>query len=160
MELEHFDKPFIKNAREKGPAGKILELFLLDTLKTTFWMEDLAKGWTQLGPFFSKSGHFFRFSKKGRGGLPPDPTALHPPLAPPPSSAPDKISWKLTVLLVLNYLKMSQYSLNINAKNKTSLETINIFWKINIVSDMFYKITLLNCQSKHTKVIVRWVPSM
>ena len=159
MELEHLDKPFIKNARKKGPAGKILELFLLDTLKTMFWMEDLAQGWTQLGPFFQNQGTFFDF-QKGQGRPPPWPNHPPPSPCPPPCSAPDKISWKLTVLLVLNYLKMSQYSLNINAKNKTSLETINIFWKINIVSDMFYKITLLNCQSKHTKVIVRWVPSM
>ena len=33
-------------------------------------MEDSTQGWTQLGLFFPKSGHFFRFSKKGRGGLP------------------------------------------------------------------------------------------
>ena len=32
-------------------------------------MEDSTQGWTQLGPFFPKSGPFFRFSKKGRGGL-------------------------------------------------------------------------------------------
>ena len=31
-------------------------------------MEDSSQGWTQLGPFFLKSGHFFRFSIKGRGG--------------------------------------------------------------------------------------------
>ena len=24
-------------------------------------MEDSSQGWTQLGPFFPKSGHFFRF---------------------------------------------------------------------------------------------------
>ena len=35
VELGHFDKLFIKN-KKKAPQGKILELFLLDTLKTTF----------------------------------------------------------------------------------------------------------------------------
>ena len=43
--------------------------FLLDTLKTTFWMENLTQRWIQSGTFFTKSGHFFLFSKKGRGGL-------------------------------------------------------------------------------------------
>ena len=36
MELGHFDKKFVKNARKKGPIGKGLEFFLLDTLKATF----------------------------------------------------------------------------------------------------------------------------
>ena len=56
---------------KKGPAEKILELFTLDTLKTTFWMEDSTQVWTQLGPFFQNQGTYFRFLKKGRGGLPP-----------------------------------------------------------------------------------------
>ena len=43
-------------------------------------MEDSNQVWTQLGPFFPKSGHVFRFSKKGRGGLP-----AH---TPPPSCVP------------------------------------------------------------------------
>ena len=34
--LGHFDKHFIKNSRKKAPQGKTLELFHLDTLKTTF----------------------------------------------------------------------------------------------------------------------------
>ena len=38
VKLGHFD--FFKNTRDKLPQGKILELFLLDTLKTRFWMED------------------------------------------------------------------------------------------------------------------------
>ena len=71
VELGHFDKLFLKNTQKKTPEGKILELFLLDTLKTIFWMEDSTQGWTQLGPFFPKSGHFFRFWKKGRVGLLP-----------------------------------------------------------------------------------------
>ena len=40
MELGHIDKLFVKNKRKKAPQGKILELFHLDTLTTTFWMED------------------------------------------------------------------------------------------------------------------------
>ena len=35
VKLGHFDKHFVKNSRQKGPAGKISEFFLLDTLKTT-----------------------------------------------------------------------------------------------------------------------------
>ena len=35
-ESGHFNKFFVKNTIKKVPAGKILELFLLDTLKTTF----------------------------------------------------------------------------------------------------------------------------
>ena len=61
VKLGHFDKLFVKN-QKKAPQGKILELFLLDTLKTTFWMEDSTQEWTQLGLFSPKSGHFFRFS--------------------------------------------------------------------------------------------------
>ena len=34
VELGHFDKLFVKNTK-KAPQRKILELFLLDTLKTT-----------------------------------------------------------------------------------------------------------------------------
>ena len=41
VELGHFNKPFFKNTRKKkAPQAKILEIFLLDTLKTAFWMED------------------------------------------------------------------------------------------------------------------------
>ena len=70
VDLGHLDKLFVKNT-EKGTTGKNFGAFLLDTLKTTFWMEDSTQGWTQVGPFTPKSGHFFRFSKKGRGGLSP-----------------------------------------------------------------------------------------
>ena len=41
-------------------------------------MEDLTQEWTQLRPFFPKSGHFFRFSNKGKGGLPPPPSSCAP----------------------------------------------------------------------------------
>ena len=36
VELGHFDKHFVKHTRKGAPQGKILEFFLLDTLKTTF----------------------------------------------------------------------------------------------------------------------------
>ena len=36
VELVHFDKHLVKNTRKRGPAGKLWESFLLDTLKTTF----------------------------------------------------------------------------------------------------------------------------
>ena len=36
VKLGHFDKHFVKNSRKKGPAGKISEFFLLDTLKAPF----------------------------------------------------------------------------------------------------------------------------
>ena len=42
VKLGHFDKRFAKNSRKKCPAGKILEFFLLDALKTTFWMVNLT----------------------------------------------------------------------------------------------------------------------
>ena len=51
MELGRFDKDFVKNTRKKVPQGKILELFLIDTLKTTFRMENLTH--------FSPVSHFY-----------------------------------------------------------------------------------------------------
>ena len=74
VELGHFNETFFKNARKKDPQGKILELFLLETLKTTFWMEDLTPGWAQLVSFFLKSVHFFDFWKKLKEASPPLPT--------------------------------------------------------------------------------------
>ena len=56
----------------------ILEFFLLDTLKTTFWMENLTQRWTKLGLFFQNWGHYFRFSKRaGEASLCP-PRPPHP----------------------------------------------------------------------------------
>ena len=50
--------------------------FHLDTLKTTFLMEDLSQEWTQLGYFFPKSGQLFPFSNKVRNGLLPPPSLV------------------------------------------------------------------------------------
>ena len=36
VELGHFDKHFVKNTKKEAPQRNILEIFLLDTLKTTF----------------------------------------------------------------------------------------------------------------------------
>ena len=36
VKLGHFNKYFIKNSIKKASQGKILEFFLLDTLKTIF----------------------------------------------------------------------------------------------------------------------------
>ena len=78
VKLGHFNKHFIKKSRKKAPKGKILEFFLLDVLKVTLWVVNLPKDGQHQGIFFPKSGHFFWFSKKGRGGL----------LLSPPSCAP------------------------------------------------------------------------
>ena len=64
VKLGHFDKFFFKNTREKLPQGKILELFLLDTLKIRFWLEDSIQRWTEFGPFFENQGTFFDFRKR------------------------------------------------------------------------------------------------
>ena len=36
---------------------------IVDSFKIIFWMKNLIQRWTQTGAFFSKSGHFFQFSK-------------------------------------------------------------------------------------------------
>ena len=63
VELEHFDKHSSKTQEKETPQGNILEIFFLDTLKTTLWMENLTQRWAQSGPFFLKPGHFFQFSE-------------------------------------------------------------------------------------------------
>ena len=77
--LGHFYKHFDKNTRKKVPQGKIWELFLLDTLKTTFWMENLTQKWKQSGHFLQNQGTFFSIFKIGQGSLPPS----HPPSCSP-----------------------------------------------------------------------------
>ena len=76
LELGHFDKLFVvKNTREKSPQREILELLLLDSLKSTFWMEDSTQGWT-MTVCFPKSRHFFQFSKKAGEASTPLPLPL------------------------------------------------------------------------------------
>ena len=52
-----------KTQEKEAPQENILELFLLNALKTASWMENSTWWWIQLGPFFLNSGHFFRFFK-------------------------------------------------------------------------------------------------
>ena len=77
--LGHIYKHFVKNTRKKAAHGNIWWFFLLDTLKTTFWMENVTQRWTQSGHFLQNQGTFFAIFKIGEG---------RPPL-PPPSCAPD-----------------------------------------------------------------------
>ena len=60
-----------KTQQKETPQRNILEPFFLDTLKTTFWMENVNPKWTQSEPTFPKSGHLFWISK--RSHLPPYP---------------------------------------------------------------------------------------
>ena len=62
VELGHFDKNFVKNTCKN-----------LHNFTTTCLIENLTQIWTQSGFFLPKSNHFFHFSKKGSGGLPPPP---------------------------------------------------------------------------------------
>ena len=66
VEPGHFDKLFCKNAREK-------EFFLRDTLKSTFWMENVTQRWTQSRPFFSYISAIILIFKKRQGSPPPLP---------------------------------------------------------------------------------------
>ena len=61
-ELGYIDKHFLKNAKRRSHMETFLRFFLLDTLKTTFWMKSLTKRWTPSGPYFQNLGTFFDFS--------------------------------------------------------------------------------------------------
>ena len=71
VESGHFDKYFVKKAQGKES--------ILDTLKTIPWTENRTQRWIKSRPFFPKSGHCFRFSKK-------EPS--RPPPSRPPSRSP------------------------------------------------------------------------
>ena len=58
-----------KTQEKRVLQGYILDFFLLDALKTIFWMENLTQRWTKSGPFFPKSGLVFWFSKRAGGGV-------------------------------------------------------------------------------------------
>ena len=64
FELRYFDKHFVKNTRKKDPKGTYLEIFLVDTLKTTYWMENVTQKWAQLGLFCPKQDTFFNFQPR------------------------------------------------------------------------------------------------
>ena len=137
MELGHFDKPFVKNTRKKAPQGKILEVFLLVTLKTRFSMEDSSQGWTQLGPFFPKSGYFFRIP--------------HPPSPPAPLSCGPVYQYlfrisslkRVDLTKTVNSFPSVKYSISIpleNIKEACGIE-MKLAWKglsISIISKIIY----------------------
>ena len=53
VESGHFDRYFVNNTLEKGPAGEIGSFFLLDTIETTPWIENSTqKDWQNQGTFF------------------------------------------------------------------------------------------------------------
>ena len=54
----------------KDDRDLIWSFFGLYIFQSAFLMENLFQRWTQSGQFFPKSWQFFRFSKKGREGLP------------------------------------------------------------------------------------------
>ena len=61
-----------KTPEKEAPQGSILQFFLPDILKTTFWMENLTQRLTQSWLFFKILGYFLRFSKR-TGGAPLSP---------------------------------------------------------------------------------------
>ena len=77
VQLGHFNKILPKTPVKETPQGNILESFLLNTLETTFWMENLTQRWKQSEPFFQKSGIFCRFSKRA-GEVSPLPLSCAP----------------------------------------------------------------------------------
>ena len=78
VKLWYSAKHFVINSRKTVTQGKMLKFFLLDTLKTAFWIVNLRQWWTRSRPFFLKTGHFFWCSKKGKGRpLPPPSLVVH-----------------------------------------------------------------------------------
>ena len=65
-------KSFLKT-QEKRSRRENFGDFLLDTLKTTFWMEYLTQKQTLSGLFFPKIRELFSIFKKGPGRFPPSP---------------------------------------------------------------------------------------
>ena len=62
---------FCENSQEKRPLReKFGSFFILHTLKTTPWIENLTQRWTTSGSFFPKPGSFF-YCPKGQGKPPP-----------------------------------------------------------------------------------------
>ena len=54
--IGHFDKHLVKNLEKKGSQEKVLEFFLLDTPKSTFWMEILTQRLALSGRFSQNQG--------------------------------------------------------------------------------------------------------
>ena len=56
-----------KHKKKMSHRETILEFFLLDTIKTTFGIENFIQSSTHSGPFFSQNyGTFFDLKKKAR----------------------------------------------------------------------------------------------
>ena len=77
-------------------------------------MEYLTQRRTLLEPFSAKSGHFFLFSKKGRGDLP----------LPPLSRACEMRSNSPKMLILCLYTNLSLYSVVYDGKQKVGLHVI------------------------------------
>ena len=71
--MEHLQLLIRKTQEKEGPQGNIFKFFLIDTLETTFWMKNVTQRWIQSGNFFPKSGHYFWFLQRDKGGLFPSP---------------------------------------------------------------------------------------
>ena len=52
-----------KTQEKEAPQENILDFFLLNTLKTTFWMENWTQRWTQSGLSFQGQSTVFTFQK-------------------------------------------------------------------------------------------------
>ena len=52
----HFDKHFVKSTKKQG---KIVDFFVLDTVKTTFRMKKFNPKMDTIGVFSPKLGHLF-----------------------------------------------------------------------------------------------------
>ena len=101
-------------------------------------MEDSTQGWTQLGPFFQNWGTFFRFSKKGTGGLPPPPPQLHA------CSTIDKIHENQFNIVVLNKIvvpHLLQFFVILQQVNTTSRR----FSNISVVGPLIYLQSFIWC---------------
>ena len=53
-----------KQQKKRTHIEKKLEIYVLDPLKTTFWMISVTHRWTPSGYFIPKSGHYLQFSKR------------------------------------------------------------------------------------------------
>ena len=71
-----------KTQEKKAAQGNILELFLLDTSKIKFWMENLTQRCTQPGPFSQNQDTFKDFQKRA-GEHPRQTTLAAQPPSPP-----------------------------------------------------------------------------
>ena len=122
VELEHFDEHFVKTKNKESPQENILMFFLLDTLKTTFWVENLTQWWTQSVPLLPQSGHFFLFSK--RAG---DTSPLLPSCTPVSVAESEPMSWICQNILENPWINCSDYAMGMNMHERLICSTD--FWR-------------------------------